>query len=94
MDTEFINEIETDLTTVYGKVTRKFSGSVNMSVNDVAYNYAIGSDTIVYQYDSSKSRNNVSIVSPADIEIYEGGNEARLFVKLYEDGVQEMVIVR
>lgn len=94
MDTEFINEIETDLTTVYGKVTRKFSGSVNMNVNDVAYNYAIGSDTIVYLYDSSKSRNNVSIVSPADIEIYEEGNEARLFVKLYEDGVQEMVIVR
>lgn len=42
----------------------------------------------------SKKKNSISVVSPADIELYEKDNEARLFVKLYQDAVQEMVIVK
>lgn len=90
---EFIKNVTSDLTTVYGRATRKFSGSVNVQVGDATYNYSTA-DTTVYLYDSSKSRDSISVVSPADIEIYEADNEARLFVKIYQDTVQEMVIVR
>ncbi len=91
--TEFITEVTTDLTTVYGKVTKKFSGSINMTVNGAIHNFATG-DALVYLYDSSRPKADIQVVSPADIEIYEEGNEARLFVKIYNDVVQEMVIVK
>lgn len=95
-ETEFSTDITNDLTTVYGRVLKKFSDSVNLSVNDQVYNYAT-TDTTVYLVDTTKSTNNtnaVQVVSPADIEIYEEGNEARLFVKIYQDQVQELVIIR
>lgn len=91
--TEFITEITDDLTCVYGRVTRKFSGSVNVSINGDIRNFATG-DAIVYLYDSTRTNNNIQVVSAADIEIYEEGNEARLFLRVYEDQVREMVIVR
>ncbi len=90
---EFIKNVTSDLTTVYGRAVRKFSGSVNVQVGDAIYNYA-ANDAIVYLYDSSKPKNGISVVSAADIELYETGNEARLFIKIYQDAVQEMVIVR
>lgn len=90
---EFITDVTSDLTTVYGRAIKKFSGSVNVQVGDQTLNFATG-DAIVYLYDSSKKKNPISVVSAADIEIYEKDNEARLFVKLYQDEVQEMVIVR
>lgn len=90
---EFVTDVTTDLRTVYGRATRKFGGSVNVQVGDETYNFATG-DAIVYMYDSSRTRNPISVVSAADIEIYETGNEARLFVKIYQDEVQEMVIVK
>lgn len=90
---EFITEVTPDLTTVYGRATRKFSGSVNVLVGDQTLNFGTG-DAIVYLYDSSKKKNPISVVSAADIEIYEKDNESRLFVKIYQDEVQEMVIVR
>ncbi|MBE5039929.1 S-layer homology domain-containing protein [Ructibacterium gallinarum] len=92
-ETEFIEDVTTELTTVYGKVTKKFSGSVNMSVNDAVHNYATG-DATVYLYDSARNKGSIQVVSPADIEIYEEGNEARLFLKIYDDVVQEMVIIK
>ena len=92
-NTEFINNITDDLTTVYGKVTKKFSGSVNVSVNSEIRNFATG-DAIVYLYDSSRNTSNIQVVSASDIEIYEEGNEARLFLRIYQDQVKEMVIVR
>lgn len=92
-ETEFAKNITDDLTTVYGRVTKKFSGSINMSVNGQVHNYAVG-DATVYLYDSGRNKANIQVVSPADIEIYEEGNEARLFVKIYDDVVQEMVIVK
>ncbi len=92
-NTEFMNNITDDLTTVYGKVTKKFSGSVNVSVNSEIRNFATG-DAIVYLYDSSRNSSNIQVVSASDIEIYEEGNEARLFLRIYQDQVKEMVIVR
>lgn len=86
-------EVTEDLTTVYGKVTKKFSGSINMTVNGTIQNFATG-DATVYMYDSTRNKPRIEVVSAADIEIFEEGNEARLFVKVYEDAVQEMVIIK
>ena len=91
--TEFDKTVMTDLRTVYGRVTKKFADSVNLSVNGTITNYKTDGAT-VYLYDSKRGDGKVSVVTPNDIEIYESGNEARLFVKLYEDKVTEMVIVK
>ncbi len=91
--TEFSTDINNDLTIVYGRVTKKFSGSINLSVNGDIRNWATG-DAIVYLYDSSRVKNGIQVVSAADIEIFEEGNETRLFLRVYEDQVREMVIVR
>ncbi len=93
-NTEFITEVSDDLTTVYGRVTRKFSGSVNMTINGSIRNFTVANDVPVYLFDSTRPKADIQVVSPADIEIYEEGNEARLFVKIYDDVVQEMVIVK
>ncbi len=90
---EFITEVTTDLTTVYGRVTKKFAGSINMTINGAIHNFATG-DALVYLYDSTRPKADIQVVSPADIEIYEEGNEARLFVKIFDDVVQEMVIIK
>ena len=90
---EFVNAISDDLTTVYGRVTKKFSGSINMTVDGTVYNFATG-DALVYLYDSTRNKNNIQMVSAGDIEIFEEGNEARLFLRIYEDVVQEMVIIK
>lgn len=91
--TEFQRNVSTDLKTVYGKVTKKFAKSVNLEVNGVVTNYATDNAT-VYLYDSARGTGTVSVVAPEDIEVYEQGNEVRLFIKLYQDSVQEMVIVK
>ena len=91
--TEFTTDVTEDLTTVYGKVTKKFSGSINMTVNGAVQNFTTG-DATVYLYDSTRNKPRIELVSAADIEIFEEGNEARLFVKVYEDVVQEMVIIK
>ncbi len=90
---EFTNKVGTDLTVVYGKVTKKFSDSVNLSVNGTVSNYSTANAT-VYEYNSNKNNNNVTKVSSGDIEVYEEGNEVRLFAKIYKDEVSELVIVR
>ena len=92
-NTEFTNNIGTDLTTVYGRVTKKFADSVNVSVNGAVKNYSTVGAT-VYEYNSERKNNNIGVVTSGDIEVYEEGNEVRLFIKLYEDSVTEMVIVR
>ena len=77
----------------YGRAVKKFSNSVNIDVNGEVKNYST-TDATVYSFNSSKKNNKVTVVSPADIEIYEAGNEVRVFLKLYKDAVTEIVIVR
>ncbi|MBQ9736923.1 MAG: S-layer homology domain-containing protein [Clostridia bacterium] len=91
--TEFTNTISDDLVTVYGKVTKKFSDSVNVSVNGTVKNYSTAG-AYVYEYNSQRQNNNINVVTAGDIEVYEEGNEVRLFIKVSEDRVTEMVTVR
>ncbi len=91
--TEFTRTIGTDLTLVYGRVTKKFADSVNVSVNGTVQNYSTAGAT-VYEYNSQRKTGNVSVVTAGDIEVFEEGNEVRVFIKIFEDRVSEIVIVR
>lgn len=91
--TEFNREVSTDLRTVYGRVTKKFAKSINLDVNGTITNYSTDGAT-VYLFDSTRGEGRVSVVAPEDIEVYEEGNEVRVFIKLYRDAVQEIVIVK
>ena len=91
--TEFDTEVVTDLRTVYGKATKKFSDSINLSVNGTVKNYGIRNAN-VYLYNSRGNTPKISVVDAADIELYEEGNEVRVFLKLYKDTVEDIVIVK
>ncbi len=91
--TEFTKTIGNDLDIVYGRVTKKFTDSVNVSVNGTVKNYSTA-NAQVYEYNSKRNNNNVNVVTSGDIEIFEEGNEVRLFIKIYKDAVEEMVIVK
>lgn len=90
---EFTTTIGNDLTVVYGKVTKKFADSVNVSVDGTVRNYSTA-NAEVYEYNSKRNNNNINVVTAGDIEVYEEGNEVRLFIKIYKDAVEEFVIVR
>lgn len=91
--TEFTRTVGTDLTLVYGRVTKKFADSVNVSVNGTVQNYSTEGAT-VYEYNSQRKTGNVAVVTAGDIEVFEEGNEVRVFIKIFEDRVSEIVIVR
>ena len=93
-DTEAEAVISNDLKTVYGRVIKKFASSINVQVADgKVKNYAI-SDAIVYEVNTKKNNNAVTVVTPGDIAQYDELDESRVFIKIYKDAVQEIVIVK
>ncbi len=84
------NEMET----IYGKVTKKFQDSVNITVSGgKEMNYKTG-DATVYRFDSTKTKNQLSLANAEDITKWEDtANEVRVFIRIYKDQVQEIVIV-
>lgn len=95
--TEFMNHFgdNNEMITLYGKVTKKFADSVNITVNDSnALNYNVTGAT-VYAYDSTKSSNKLSVATAGDITKWEDdANEVRVFLRIYQDEVKEIVIVQ
>ncbi|MBQ2897935.1 MAG: S-layer homology domain-containing protein [Clostridia bacterium] len=95
-DTEFYSSYGTadEMAIVYGKVTKKFSNSINVSVNGAsAINYNISNAT-VYKFDSSKN-NKLTITDAGEIAKWEdNANEQRVFIRIYKDEVKEIVIVQ
>ncbi len=92
--TEAIKQLDKDTYTVYGKVDRKFANSINVSVNgENTANYAID-NAIVYDYDSAKVENQITVVSAADIQKYDEADSKRVFMKVYKNQVTEIVIVK
>ena len=82
------------MSTAYGKVTKKFSGSFNLQVNDGAVqNYTIG-DAKVYVVDTTKSAKQVTVGDAGDIQKYDESDPQRVFVRVYKDVVQEIVVVK
>ena len=94
-DNEMIASPDKDLETVYGKVTKKFTNSINVTVNGgSAANYAIPSDVTVYSVDMTKSKNNILTAKVSDIEVYDKDENNRVFLKIYNDVVEEIVIIK
>lgn len=94
-ETEFNTTPVENLNLVYGKVTKKFTSSINMTVDggDVL-NVSIPKSAVVYTVDTSKSKNNIEEASFGDIQAYDEDEGNRLFVKIYKDVVQEVVIIK
>ncbi len=84
-----------NLHTVYGRVTQKFASSMNVTVNggDVI-NFVLGKDVTVYTVDTAKNKNNITVGTTGDIQKYDEEEGNRVFVKIYKDEVQEVVIIK
>jgi len=84
-----------NLEIVYGKVTKKFNDSMNVSVNGgTAVNYEIPTDAKVYIVDTTLSKNNIKTAEQADIHAYDEEENNRVFIKIYDHVVQEIVIIK
>lgn len=93
-DTEKTVEHSEDMTTSYGKVVKKFSSSFNLQVNDGAVqNYSIG-DAKIYVVDTTKSAQQVRVGDAGDIQKYDESAPERVFVRVYKDIVQEIVVIK
>ncbi len=84
-----------NLDTIYGKITKKFSSSINVTVNDgEVINLSIPKDVTVYSVDTTVSKNKVTVAEINDLQSYDEEEGNRVFVKLYKDVVEEIVIVK
>lgn len=93
-DTEAQNVIDDDLYTVYGKVVKKFTNSINVTVNDGSVsNYSL-EGVVVYEFDSSKTKNAIKVAEAGDIAQYDELDPQRVFLKVYKNAVTEIVIVK
>ena len=94
-NTEAKNTHATDLTTIYGKVQKKFTNSINVTVNNgVAENIIIPDDCQIYNIDTSKTKNNITTASKSDIYVYDSSDNNRVLVTSYKDNVKEIFIIK
>jgi len=94
-ETEVETEVVENLKTVYGKVTKKFTNSINVTVNggDVM-NLQLPKNVQVYSVDTSLVKNKVTAAEIGDIQAFDEDEGNRVFVKIYKDVVQEVVIIK
>ncbi len=93
--TEAETEVVENLKTVYGKVTKKFAGSMNVTVNGGAVmNLQLPEGVKVYSVDTTLPKNKIAVVTAGDIQAYDEDEGNRVFVKIYKDVVQEVVIIK
>ncbi|MBQ4109792.1 MAG: S-layer homology domain-containing protein [Clostridia bacterium] len=92
--TEFSKQVGEKMQLVYGKVTKKFTSSINVSVNDGEIENYSTADVKVYSYDSTKNSSKVTLSSAADIQRFDSENNNRVFIRIYDDIVKEIVIVK
>lgn len=86
---------DNEMVIVYGKVTKKFSDSINVTVNDqTAQNYSTTNATVL-KLDTNKTTNKVTVTDAGEISKWEDeANEERVFIRIYKDEVKEIVIVK
>lgn len=94
--TEFAKELSDNLDIVYGRVTKKFSDSINVTAGETSnVNYKISDEVKIYEVDTtSGSKTNVTIASKGDIAVFDEDEGNRIFLKLYKDAVVEAVIIK
>lgn len=92
--TEFDKSTDDGLQTIYGKVDKKFTSSINVTVDGGEVNNYSLTDVTIYEYDSSKNQDKIRVASAADIERYDSEEEQRVFIRIFKDEVKEIVIVK
>lgn len=96
-DTEFKKTYGNDdeMVTLYGKVTKKFSDSVNVSVNGESAGNFSTKNALVLKIDTAKTNNKVSVTDAGELARWEDdAHEERVFIRVYKDVVQEIIIVK
>jgi len=82
-----------NLTTVYGKVVKKFSDSINVQVgSSKAENYVFAGSQ-VYVYDKALSKNKIKTGDTSDIERYDNDG-GKIFMRIFKDEVKEIVVIK
>lgn len=93
-ETEFSAKLSDDHSIVYGKVTKKFASSFNLSADGgTSKNYAIG-DANIYVVDSESKKTPVSVGDSADIQKFDDEKPERVFVRMYKGEVVDIVVIR
>ena len=68
---------------------------VNVSVNNSnTVNYTVPTETPVYSVDTTKSKNPITVAEISDIQSFDSDENNRIFIKIYDDIVSEIVIVK
>lgn len=94
-DTETEQNPVKNLSTVYGKVQKKFDTSMNVTVNNGnAYNVLIPEECKIYSIDTTQSKNKVTTATVDDILAFDEDDNNRVFITFYEDDVKEIFIVK
>lgn len=92
--TEVKTEVAEDLITVYGKVVKKFTNSINVSVNGGAVENYSTQGAKVYEVNTAKTTSPVRVAEAGDITQYDELDVSRVFIRIYKDEVKEIIIVR
>lgn len=95
-DTEGFTTPVENLNTVYGKITKTFADSINVSVNGAdETNYKISDEIKIYSVNTKLSGSNkVQSATKDDLAVFDSFDNNRIFLKLYKGIVQEAVIIR
>lgn len=93
-DTEAEVDVSDKMTTYYGKIVKKFSSSFNMQANSGAVHNFDFSKADIYTVDTTLSRNQISVGDAGDIQKYDELDPSRVFVRVYEDVVREVIIIK
>lgn len=93
-ENEFTNVLSEHHTAEYGKVTKKFSGSFNMSVDGKTNkNYVIG-DADIYVVDNENKTNTIKVGDSSDIQKFDDAKPERVFVRIYKNEVKDIIVIR
>ena len=95
-DTEAFTTPVENLNTVYGRITKTFADSINVSVNGAdETNYKISDEVKIYSVNTKLSGSNkVQTATKDDLAVFDSFDNNRIFLKLYKGIVQEAVIIR
>ncbi len=87
--------VGTEMETVLGKVSNKFTTSINVVTGNMAEtNYNI-EKAKVYNYDFTKpTSSQVTVVDSSFITKYDSGDARRVFLRIYKGEVTEVVIIK
>lgn len=84
-----------DLEILYGKVTKKFANSINVTVNGGSVrNIVLPSDVVVYTVDTTKTKNQIAVGTTGDIQAFDEDEGNRVFVRIQDEILKEVVVIK